>query len=131
MRVNAVNNEAFARMSFELGLHRFLQQSGFDEEIKEYTMYLAALEPYSDPYKTEMEAPKILGDIFESLVGAIFIDCQGDLERVWQVLYPKWKPYLDKYISPDLVFVSDLRQLYEFPGVDGREVNFKYTTFLT
>lgn len=30
-------------------------------------------------------APKVLGDLFESIVGAIYIDSGGDLEILWQV----------------------------------------------
>lgn len=34
------------------------------------------------------EAPKALGDIVESLVAAVFLDCQMDLDRTWQVFQP-------------------------------------------
>lgn len=121
MRVNAVNNEAFARMSFSLGLHERVRLSHLDGEeengLKHYVAYLETLEPYSNPYTTEIEGPKMMGDIFESLIGAIFLDCLGDLDKVWQVLLPLWKPYLDKCISPELIFVSELRLLYEMPQV--------------
>jgi dsRNA-specific ribonuclease len=37
------------------------------------------------------EPPKILGDVFESMVGAIFID--GGIEKVIQVLEPLLAPF--------------------------------------
>lgn len=35
----------------------------------------------------EVEVPKVLGDIFESLAGAIFIDSNYDLKVVWKVYF--------------------------------------------
>ncbi len=37
---------------------------------------------------TEVECPKVLGDVFESVAGAIFLDCEFDLARLWQVYQP-------------------------------------------
>lgn len=34
---------------------------------------------------TEVAAPKILGDIVESLVGAVYIDSNHDFDKTWQV----------------------------------------------
>lgn len=35
----------------------------------------------------EVEIPKVLGDIFESIAGAIFLDSGNDLKEVWRVYY--------------------------------------------
>lgn len=34
---------------------------------------------------TEVAAPKILGDIVESLVGAVYLDTKHDCDKTWQV----------------------------------------------
>jgi len=34
-----------------------------------------------------VEVPKVLGDIFEALAGAIFIDSERSLDTVWKVFY--------------------------------------------
>ena len=34
---------------------------------------------------TEVAAPKILGDVVESLVGAVYIDTNHDFDKTWQV----------------------------------------------
>ena len=36
-------------------------------------------------------APKVLGDLFESVAGAIFIDSGLNLMAVWKVYYPLMK----------------------------------------
>lgn len=35
-----------------------------------------------------MEVPKVLGDIFESVAGAIFIDSEMSLDAVWRTYMP-------------------------------------------
>ena len=37
---------------------------------------------------TEVAAPKILGDIVESLVGAVYIDTNHNFDKTWQVGLP-------------------------------------------
>jgi endoribonuclease Dicer len=34
-----------------------------------------------------VEVPKVLGDLFESLAGAIYLDSGLDLQEVWRVYY--------------------------------------------
>ena len=46
-------------------------------------------------------APKILGDIFESLAGAIFLDSGLDLVKVWKVFYPIMQPLIGKLFIQD------------------------------
>lgn len=43
-----------------------------------------------------VEAPKVLGDIFESVAGAVFLDSGMDLTRIWGVYYRMMKPYIGK-----------------------------------
>lgn len=37
---------------------------------------------------TDLDPPKVLGDILESLAGAIFIDSGMNLEAVWKIFQP-------------------------------------------
>ena len=34
-----------------------------------------------------VDVPKVLGDLFEALAGAIFLDCGMNLKTVWSVIY--------------------------------------------
>ena len=43
-----------------------------------------------------IEAPKVLGDIFESVAGAVFLDSGMDLTKTWGVYYRMMKPYIGK-----------------------------------
>lgn len=59
-----------------------------------------------------VDVPKALGDMMESLAGAVFLDSGNSLETVWRVFYPLFKMELGALSNPwhlsDLnVFVSD------------------------
>ena len=41
-----------------------------------------------------IEAPKVLGDIYESVAGAVFLDSGMDLTKVWGVYYRMMQPYI-------------------------------------
>ena len=38
-----------------------------------------------------IEVPKTLGDMFEALAGALYVDSGLQVERVWQVFFPLLK----------------------------------------
>ena len=46
------------------------------------------------PVAKDIETPKFLGDIFESIAGAIFVDSGGSLEAVRNVYYRLMKKEL-------------------------------------
>ena len=41
-----------------------------------------------------LDPPKVLADIVESLVGAVFLDSNKDLARVWSVFQPLFQPFI-------------------------------------
>lgn len=45
-----------------------------------------------DEDSVQVEVPKALGDLFEAVAGAMYVDCGRDLDRVWQVYQPILKP---------------------------------------
>lgn len=44
----------------------------------------------------EVETPKALGDVFESVAGAIYLDSGMSLSTVWRVYYRMMKPEIGK-----------------------------------
>ncbi|CAL8071278.1 unnamed protein product [Calicophoron daubneyi] len=59
----------------------------------------------------DLEIPKALGDIFESLAGAIFLDSGLSLDTVWAVFYPLMKERIERYTA--CIPKSPVRQLLE------------------
>ena len=62
--------------------------------------------------EVELEIPKALGDIFESVAGAIYLDSGMSLDTVWRVYYRMMKPHIGKItvyccmLSPNLGKIS-------------------------
>ena len=46
----------------------------------------------------QIEVPKALGDIFEAIFGAIYLDSGMDLNLVWDI-YVKLCPFIDEVIK--------------------------------
>lgn len=45
----------------------------------------------------KLQVPKALGDIFESVAGAIYMDSGMDLDEVWRVYEPMMTPLIKKF----------------------------------
>lgn len=45
----------------------------------------------------EIEVPKVLGDVFESIAGAVFVDSGMSLDTVWKVFYRLMKSVMGEY----------------------------------
>lgn len=50
----------------------------------------------SDENNDGIEVPKILADIFESVVAAVFVDTGMDVERTWLIVYKLLKTTFGK-----------------------------------
>uniref|UniRef100_A0A182N750 ribonuclease III n=1 Tax=Anopheles dirus TaxID=7168 RepID=A0A182N750_9DIPT len=59
----------------------------------------------------DVEVPKALGDVFESIAGAIFLDSDMSLDTVWQVYRTMMGPEIEKFSSS--VPKSPIRELLE------------------
>jgi len=59
----------------------------------------------------DIEVPKALGDIFESVAGAIFMDSGEKLEAVWDVYSKMMLPLIEKFST--CVPRSPVRELFE------------------
>lgn len=102
LRSALVNNSTFAAYTVKLGLHK-LMCSNFDRalydaiqkfvehqvernhEILEDVLFL--VNEKECQIVEYIDIPKVLSDIFEALVGAIYLDCGGKLDVVWNVVY--------------------------------------------
>lgn len=56
----------------------------------------------------ELDPPKVLGDLLESLAGAIFLDSGMSLEKVWTV----FRPFFQKRIGKQKILSYVLASIY-------------------
>ncbi|XP_063695845.1 endoribonuclease Dcr-2 [Culicoides brevitarsis] len=59
-----------------------------------------------------IDVPKVLGDVFESLIGAIFFDSGSNLEVTWKVIYKLMQQEICEFMAN--VPKQIIRRLYEF-----------------
>jgi len=45
----------------------------------------------------DVDVPKVLGDVFESLAGAVFLDCGMKLDVIWKVFYRLMKNEIGEF----------------------------------
>ncbi|XP_023219961.1 endoribonuclease Dicer-like isoform X2 [Centruroides sculpturatus] len=120
LRAALVNNRTFAVLAVKQKFHKYLQSNSENlfkvidrfvtkvMESENIQDFLNETEQMDDIY--EIEVPKPLSDIFESVAGAIYIDSGMSLETVWDVYYPMMKSSFD---ICDNIPKSFVRQLYE------------------
>uniref|UniRef100_A0A8D8W370 Endoribonuclease Dicer n=1 Tax=Cacopsylla melanoneura TaxID=428564 RepID=A0A8D8W370_9HEMI len=117
IRSAMVNNVTFASYSVRLGLHRLMlydspklleNMSNFaqNQEAKNHMIsdeiffLIEESEVENDIHgrtAEHVDVPKALGDVFEALIGAVYIDSGKDLSRVWYLLYNIMKKELDAF----------------------------------
>lgn len=107
-----VNNAFYASITVKHGLHKFLRHSsiGLRNKIHKFVnsftyrfieqvekLLLEGIDEEIAYDLSNVDIPKTLADVFESLVGAIFIDCHFDLDATWRIVYRMIKVETGKY----------------------------------
>ncbi|XP_074279118.1 endoribonuclease Dicer homolog 3-like [Silene latifolia] len=109
LRSASVNNENFAQVAVRRNLFEHLQHSSplLSEQVTDYVKLITEV----DDAKTLQgrQCPKALGDLVESITGAILIDSKLQVEEVWRVLHPLLSPI----VTPDNLELPPFRELIE------------------
>lgn len=125
LRSALVNNTIFASLAVKYDYHKYFkavspelfhviddfvqfqleknEMQGMDSELRR--------SEEDEEKEEDIEVPKAMGDIFESLAGAIYMDSAMSLETVWQVYYPMMRPLIEKFSAN--VPRSPVRELLE------------------
>ncbi|KAI9553581.1 hypothetical protein GHT06_021502 [Daphnia sinensis] len=127
LRSAVVNNETFAILAVKNRFHLYIKHLSLhlnaildrfvraQEENGHLFMHnYFVLEETSDPNEqlaSNIDVPKVLGDIFESVAGAIFLDSGMSLDAVWQSYLPFLHDALENF--NESIPVPALRKLYE------------------
>lgn len=92
VRQMLVNNKTLARASLSLRLHDLLLANSYSllASIKQYQDELARC--VDERRRQNLEAPKTLGDLFEAVIGAVYVDSECSIFHTWQV-FEKLLPF--------------------------------------
>ncbi|KAL5795899.1 hypothetical protein ACOSQ2_000719 [Xanthoceras sorbifolium] len=128
LRAAAVNNENFARVAVKHKLHVHLRHgsSALERQIRDFVKEVQ--EELSKPGFNsfglgDCKAPKVLGDIIESIAGAIFLDSGRDTSVVWKV----FQPLLHPMVTPETLPMHPVRELQERCQQQAEGLEYKAT----
>ncbi|KAJ8664854.1 hypothetical protein QAD02_006516 [Eretmocerus hayati] len=124
LRSALVNNTIFASLAVRCGFHKYfrhlspglngvidrfvrIQEENGHSISEEY--YLLGEEEFEEA--EDVEVPKALGDVFESLAGAIYLDSDMSLDAVWRVYHRIMQAEIELFSSH--VPKSPIRELLE------------------
>ncbi|KAJ0441486.1 putative ribonuclease III [Helianthus annuus] len=120
LRAANVDTEALARVALKHGLHRFLKHDDpslkervqeLMEGIKEYPMHSHGL----------INSPKILADIVEAVVGAVYVDTDLSMDETWEVV----KNLLQPLTTPENLSLNPVMKLNETCQKMGIKLEYK------
>uniref|UniRef100_A0A803M389 Endoribonuclease Dicer homolog 1 n=1 Tax=Chenopodium quinoa TaxID=63459 RepID=A0A803M389_CHEQI len=128
LRAAAVNNENFARVAVKHKLHVHLRHgsTALEKQIRDFVKEVQ--NEYSKPGFNsfglgDCKAPKVLGDIVESIAGAIFLDSGHNTAVVWRV----FQPLLQPMVTPETLPMHPVRELQERCQQQAEGLEYKAT----
>ncbi|XP_010467324.2 PREDICTED: ribonuclease 3-like protein 3 [Camelina sativa] len=129
IRTASVSNETFARVAVKHNLHQCLiledPDPSTDAKIKEFSEAVSK-EDEPLPFGGAVKAPKILADCIESLAGAVYIDVDFDLHRVWEIFRGLVEPiYTLDRLKQDPEPERTLLRLFHVADKLGKPIEFK------
>ncbi|CAI9280060.1 unnamed protein product [Lactuca saligna] len=101
LRAANVDTEALARAALKYNLHKFLrhQKPLLQRQIQEF---MEGIEQYPSHSHGMIDPPKVLADLLESLIGAIFIDTDSSMDSTWEAInYLQLHP--SKFLENELI----------------------------
>ncbi|KAK9279100.1 hypothetical protein L1049_012775 [Liquidambar formosana] len=128
LRAAAVNNENFARVAVKHNLHLHLRHgsSALEKQIRDFVKEVQdeLSKPEFNSFGLgDCKAPKVLGDIVESIAGAIFLDSGRDTAVVWRV----FQPLLQPMVTPETLPMHPVRELQERCQQQAEGLEYKAT----
>ncbi|KAL6643233.1 hypothetical protein ACP70R_021414 [Stipagrostis hirtigluma subsp. patula] len=128
LRSALVSNENFAQSVVRNNIYNHLQHGSgiLLEQITEYVRSNLECHEKENGFLQHGagKVPKVLGDIMESITGAIFIDTDFNVELVWKIV----EPLLSPMITPDKLALPPYRELLELCSHIGCFINSKCTS---
>ncbi|GER32493.1 dicer-like 3 [Striga asiatica] len=109
LRSASVNNDNFALAAVRYNLHTHIRHSSLhiDDQVLSFCESVSRMSTVV--LTPDNKAPKVLGDLVESIAGAVLIDSKLDLDKVWRV----FKPLLSPIVTPDKLELPPTRELIE------------------
>ncbi|XP_043279610.1 endoribonuclease Dicer isoform X2 [Venturia canescens] len=136
LRSALVNNITFACLAVKYGFHtalmayapklqeiieRFVKFQADRDFIVDDELLWILLEEEDCKMAEFVDVPKILGDLFESVIGAIYLDTGKNLHKVWEIVYTMMQKEITTFSKQ--VPKQPIRVIHETPGANPKFTN--------
>ncbi|XP_071711343.1 endoribonuclease Dicer homolog 2-like [Rutidosis leptorrhynchoides] len=122
LRSASVNNDCYAQSAMKVGLHKHILH-GSPDLHRHIVSTVETFDPLSLEYtfgwESETSFPKVLGDVIESLAGAIFVDSGYNKERVYESI----RPLLEPLVTPETLKLHPVNELQNITQKNHYEFN--------
>uniref|UniRef100_A0A7N0VGH0 RNase III domain-containing protein n=1 Tax=Kalanchoe fedtschenkoi TaxID=63787 RepID=A0A7N0VGH0_KALFE len=111
LRSLCVNNKAFADVSISRSFHKFIinDSNSLPKAVEKYVKFREVSNP-EECMQDEPKFPKVLGDLMESCIGAVYLDTGFDLKYVWRMMHSLLEPVM-RFSSFQISPVRELKEL--------------------
>ncbi|KAK4787035.1 hypothetical protein SAY86_010868 [Trapa natans] len=112
MRSASVNNDCYGYSVCKAGLHRHILHAShtlgndITKTVGDADKFEAS---FTYGWESDISFPKVLGDVIESIAGAIFLDSGNDKQQVFDSI----RPLLEPMVTPETVQIHPVRELGE------------------
>lgn len=108
LRAANVDTEKLARVAIKHNFYKYLRH-GKPSLEKRIQRFMEVLPKYPLHSHGLIDAPKVLADVVESTIGAVFIDSNSSVDTTWEVT----SILLDPMITPEMLQINPVKKLYE------------------
>ncbi|PHU12080.1 hypothetical protein BC332_19010, partial [Capsicum chinense] len=108
LRAANVDTEKLARVAVNHSFHKYLRH-GRPILARRIQSFINVLPEYPLHSHGLINAPKVLADVVESTIGAVFIDSNSSIDTTWEVA----KTLLEPIITPEMLQTNPVKKLYE------------------
>lgn len=138
LRSSLVNNVTLACLCVRYNIHKHIlsQNAALSESIGNFYKYqcqnkhevsehvhllleeddVTKNDELADKIAEYIDVPKTLGDVFEAIIGGIFLDSGNNLNVTWSIIYRLMQRELDRFMAN--VPIQIVRKLHEFPNAN-------------
>ncbi|EYU43123.1 hypothetical protein ABFS82_08G116300 [Erythranthe guttata] len=108
LRAANVDTEKLARVAIQHNFHRYIRL-GTPVLKKQIEAFISAVPKHPLHSHGLINAPKVLADVVESTVGAVFVDSNYSIDTTWEVASFLMEPI----ITPEMLEKNPVKKLFE------------------
>ncbi|KAG0091190.1 Dicer-like protein 1, partial [Podila epicladia] len=115
IKITAVNKGILGALAIEWGLDELLIH-GSETLAADIAEAIAAVKASTGTgeYWASVKMPKVLSDLVESTLGAVFVDCGFQFETVLDLFVRKVRPFLERHLNLDSILIHPNKAVLEY-----------------